>query len=69
MSGTNKDTINYFPIYMRHCTVFQPNKDEDKVESADAVVWFMTVIPTRFLCFLRSRFYIPKRTLCVAVEK
>ena len=37
MSGTNKDTINYFPIYMRHCTVFQPNKDEDKVESAAAV--------------------------------
>ena len=31
MSGTNRDTIKYFPIYMRHCTVFQPNKDDHKV--------------------------------------
>ena len=31
MSGTNKDTINYFPIYMRYCTVFQPNIDNHKL--------------------------------------
>ena len=31
MSGTNTDTISYFTIYMRHCTVSQPNEDEDKL--------------------------------------
>ena len=37
MSGTNRDTISYFTIYMRHCTVSQPNEDEDKLVIAGAV--------------------------------
>ena len=37
MSGTNRDTINYFPIYMRHCTGFQPNKEDHKVVSVATV--------------------------------
>ena len=39
MSGTNTDTISYFTIYMRHCTVSQPNEDEDKLVIAGAVSW------------------------------
>ena len=27
-SGSNRDTISYFPIYMKHCTVSQANNDE-----------------------------------------
>ena len=26
-SGSNRDTISYFPIYMKHCTVSQANND------------------------------------------
>ena len=37
MSGTNTDTISYFTIYRRHCTVSQPNEDEDKLVIAGAV--------------------------------
>ena len=40
MSGTNTDTISYFTIFMRHCTVSQPNEDEDKLVIAGAVLWF-----------------------------
>ena len=38
MSGTNTDTISYFTIFMRHCTVSQPNEDKDKLVIAGAVL-------------------------------
>ena len=37
MSRKNRDIISYFTIYMRHCTVSQPNKNEDKLVMAVAV--------------------------------
>ena len=37
-SGSNRDTISYFPIYMKHCTVSQANNDDHTLYSAPAVV-------------------------------
>ena len=37
-SGSNRDTISYFPIYMKHFTVSQPNIDNHTLEFALAVV-------------------------------
>ena len=36
-SGSNRDTISYFPIYMKHCTVSQANNDDPTLYSAPAV--------------------------------
>ena len=36
-SGSNRDTISYFPIYMKHCTVSQANNDDHTLYSAPAV--------------------------------
>ena len=37
-SESNRDTISYFPIYMKHCTVSQVNNDEGYLYSAPAVL-------------------------------
>ena len=36
-SGSNRDTISHFPIYMKHCTVSQANNDDPTLYSAPAV--------------------------------
>ena len=37
MSGTNRDIISYFTFYMRHCSVSQPNEEEDILVMVGAV--------------------------------
>ena len=37
-SGSNRDIISYFPIYMKHCTVSQANNDDHTLYSAPPVV-------------------------------
>ena len=38
-SVSNRNTISYFPIYMKHCTVSQANNDDHTLYSAPVVQW------------------------------